>query len=98
MPLAIICDSPPTAFVDEAYSHAFPASGGTEPYTFDISIGTLPAGLTLNAGTGVVSGTPTTKGTSTFTIRVTDAVDATASVECSILVRSKCLVEGTDLR
>jgi hypothetical protein len=48
------------------------ATGGTTPYTWSLSSGTLPAGLTLSAA-GVISGTPTTPGTYTITVKVTDA-------------------------
>ena len=34
-------------------------TGGNPPYTYSVSSGTLPTGITLNASTGVVSGTPT---------------------------------------
>ncbi len=67
--LSIICDNPPAGRVGVFYSHAFPASGGTPPYTFSI-IGTLPPGLALNTLTGVVSGVPTTVGTWAFTVKV----------------------------
>ncbi|MFV0461070.1 MAG: putative Ig domain-containing protein, partial [Actinomycetales bacterium] len=62
----------PNGTVGTAYSQAFTASGGTGPYTFAVSAGTLPAGLSLSAS-GVLSGTPTTAGTSNFTIQATDA-------------------------
>jgi hypothetical protein len=70
------------------YSHTFPATGGTAPYTFAITAGALLNGLTLDPDTGTVSGTPNIPGTgiTTFTIQVTDAVAATASVACSIAV------------
>jgi hypothetical protein len=90
--LSIICDNPPISRVGEAYSHFFRASGGTEPYTFEITDGDLPDGLTLNEDTGEVSGIPTTKGTFTFTVTVTDADDDSADVECSITIRGKCLL------
>lgn len=54
------------------YGQTFTGSGGLAPYTFSVTSGTLPAGLTLTAA-GVISGTPTAAGTSTFTIRATDA-------------------------
>ena len=44
------------------------------PYTWAITSGSLPAGLTFNNeyGEGVLSGTPTKAGTSSFTLQVTD--------------------------
>ena len=65
--------------VGVAYSQTSSASGGTSPYTFAISAGSLPAGLTLNISTGTVSGTPTTAGAFSYTVRVTDAASATAT-------------------
>ncbi len=56
-----------------AYSQVVTASGGTAPYTFTLSSGTLPAGLVLNASTGAITGTPTGSGSATFTITATDA-------------------------
>ncbi|UDF32539.1 UNVERIFIED_ORG: IPT/TIG domain-containing protein (plasmid) [Roseateles sp. XES5] len=55
-----------------AYSQTVSASGGTGSYTFDVSAGALPAGLTLSPG-GILSGTPTASGTFNFTIRGTDS-------------------------
>ena len=47
-------------------------SGGTAPYVWSVTAGSLPPGLTLNTSTGVVSGTPTTTGSYPATVRVTD--------------------------
>ena len=49
------------------------ATGGVAPYTWSISSGSLPAGLSLNSSTGTISGTPTTAGLSSFTIQVADS-------------------------
>ena len=49
----IITIAPPTmpiGTVGVAYSQTLTASGGTAPYTFSVTAGTLPAGLTLTAG------------------------------------------------
>jgi len=59
------------------------ASGGTAPYTWAISSGNLPAGLTLDSD-GTLHGTPTATGTSTFTVEVTDSSSQTATASLSI--------------
>src|SRR6185369_4332871 len=48
------------------------SSGGTLPYNWSISSGSLPTGLSLNSGTGVISGTPTAGGSSSFTVQIAD--------------------------
>ncbi|MGU3404523.1 beta strand repeat-containing protein [Methylobacterium brachiatum] len=47
------------ATVDVAYVSGVSASGGHGPYTFVLTAGALPAGLTLEGTTGQISGTPT---------------------------------------
>lgn len=58
------------------YSVQLSATGGTAPYTFAVTAGELPDGLTLSSA-GLLSGTPTAPGTWTFTITATDADDCT---------------------
>ncbi len=48
------------------------ATGGTAPYAFALTSGSLPTGLALSA-TGTISGSPTTAGPFTFTVTVTDS-------------------------
>jgi hypothetical protein len=70
----------PSGMAGRAYSRTVTASGGTAPYTWAITAGTLPAGLSLNTSTGAITGTPTTPTTSkNVTLRVTDATAAQAS-------------------
>lgn len=63
-------------------------SGGTPAYTWKISSGSLPAGLTLAATSGVISGTPAATGTASFTLSVSDnsSPAQTASAKGSIVV------------
>ncbi len=73
-PLQILTTSPlPAGTVGAPYSDTLSASGGLGAYTWAITFGSLPAGLTLNASTGVISGTPTTTGVSVFRVSVTDS-------------------------
>lgn len=62
----------PDGLVNAAYSQTFETSGGTAPYSYTVTSGTLPPGLSLTTG-GVLSGTPTAAGTFNFTFYVTDS-------------------------
>ena len=68
-----------TPTVGTAYSATVSASGGTGPYSFTISSGSLPAWATLNPGTGVISGTPNSAAAASFTVRATDANGCSAT-------------------
>jgi hypothetical protein len=61
----------PPGIVGVPYSQTITATGGTAPYTYAVSNGTLPTGLTLNPATGLLSGVPLSPGLFTFTIRAT---------------------------
>lgn len=63
----------PDGIVGTPYNQIVSATGGTAPYTFSVSSGSLPTGLALNGTTGAITGTPTTAGTFTFTITARDA-------------------------
>ncbi|OOW00994.1 IPT/TIG domain/outer membrane autotransporter barrel domain-containing protein [Pseudomonas sp. MF4836] len=78
----------PNGTQGSAYSQTVSASGGTAPYTYAISAGSLPAGLSLNTGTGVLSGTPSASGTFNLTVTATDANSATGSRAYSLLINA----------
>ena len=63
----------PDGQVGVAYSATLVATSGTPPWTWSITGGQLPPGLTLNSGNGIISGTPTTAGTFTFVAQWTDS-------------------------
>lgn len=66
------------ANIGTAYNQAITASGGTAPYTYAVTAGALPAGLTLSSG-GTLSGTPTAGGSFNFTVTATDSAGSPAS-------------------
>lgn len=72
--------------VNSAYNTQLTARGGTTPYTWTITSGSLPAGLALSQD-GILSGNPTDTGTSGFTVQVTDSNGSSdsASLTLSIL-------------
>ena len=73
-PLTITVSSLPDGQVGAVYSATLTATGGTLPYSWSVSGGTLPAGLTLNSSTGAITGTPTQAVTSrSVTFKVTDS-------------------------
>lgn len=55
------------------FSQTLSSTGGVGPYTYSLSSGSLPTGLTLSSA-GVISGTPTLRGTYTFSVRSQDSV------------------------
>jgi putative Ig domain-containing protein/Big-like domain-containing protein len=65
--------------VNVDYTHQLTLNGGSPPYTWSVSSGALPAGLTLNASSGVISGKPTAAGTFTFVVSVKDSLNTNAS-------------------
>jgi hypothetical protein len=71
-PVSIATTTLTSGVVGLPYSSSIQAVNGTSPYTFAITAGTLPAGLTL-AANGAISGTPTAAGNSTFQVQVTDS-------------------------
>jgi len=69
----------PGAFLGVPYNSGLVASGGFPPYTFSITGGSLPPGLTLNTSTGAITGTPNNTGVFTFTAMVTDSAGGSFS-------------------
>lgn len=63
----------------ESYLQLITATQGTSPYTFAVTSGTLPPGLSLSPS-GTLNGIPTMTGLQTpFTVTATDAVSATGA-------------------
>ena len=74
-------------------------AGGTPPYTWSVTSGSLPAGLALDGSAGTITGTPTSGtsvGTSSFTVQVTDSASGTVSAPLSITIMASPAVVFTD--
>ena len=70
----------PNVFLGVAYAGQAEATGGAPPYTWSVSAGALPLGLSLNTSTGVISGVPVGgTGSASVTLQVTDTKSATAT-------------------
>src|SRR5262249_54651323 len=85
---ALITISPaslPGGTIGESYSQTLTASGGTAPYTFAVTSGALPDGLSL-ASDGTLSGTPTTEGNLSFTVTATDSGNCTGSASYGVRI------------
>ncbi|MEO6688465.1 MAG: ice-binding family protein [Dokdonella sp.] len=88
-PIVLTPATLPAGTVGMAYDQTITASGATAPYTFSVTAGTLPAGLSLvssGASSSRLSGTPTSPGSSTFTITATDATGCIGSLSYTVVV------------
>ena len=94
--LAITTSSPlPTGTVGVNYSTTVAATGGSGAYTWSVTAGALPAGLSLAAATGAISGQPTAAGAASFTIQATDSTGATASKAFTMTINAALLITTT---
>lgn len=81
----------PEGRVGEAYTAQL-ATADSRAGTWSVSVGTLPAGLSLNGTTGAITGTPTARGTSNFTVTFKDTAGVEATKALSIRVKSCFLI------
>jgi hypothetical protein len=94
-PLVSTTSALPDGHVGTAYSATLTATGGTMPYTWSLTSGSLPAGLSFNGATGAIAGTPAAAIAATaLRFKLTDSgspalsmsLDLTLTVCCSVSV------------
>ena len=71
-PVVVDASPPPAGVVTNDYGFYFNANGGSPPFSWTVTAGALPGGLTL-APDGTLSGTPTVVGPFNFTVKATDS-------------------------
>ncbi len=89
VPLDIVASSVlPDAVLNQPYSYTLEAAGNEGPFTFALTAGALPSGLTLDTN-GVISGTATNLsnlGSNVFTVALTDSQTNTVSSQFTLNV------------
>ena len=83
--LTIATSALPDASQGAAYSAGLSATGGSQPYSWSITAGSLPDGVSLN-DTGILGGNPTKTGAFSFTAKVTDAASHSATASLALAV------------
>lgn len=92
-PISILTPSAlPYAMISEPYATQLEATGGTQPYAWQISSGTLPQGLSLISSTGALTGTPVSGGIYSLQVRVSDTGGHTVIRYFTLEVRTSYVV------
>ncbi|MEO8751651.1 MAG: IPTL-CTERM sorting domain-containing protein [Casimicrobiaceae bacterium] len=76
----------PPGIAGSLYNQTVVATGGAAPYTYTVSSGALPVGLSLNATTGAITGTPAANGSFSFTITAIDSNGCPGSHAYTIVI------------
>jgi hypothetical protein len=78
-------ESLPAFTVGQPYDFDIAAVGGTSPYEFQLTQGSLPAGISLSSG-GKVSGTPSDAAGTTAFIELSDSAgsNVTQAFDCQV--------------
>jgi hypothetical protein len=79
------------------YSQCIAAQGGTGPYTFAVTTGALPHGMSLNASTGCVTGTPDTAGVWQAGVTATDSANQSSPEQLFITTIFEALRQDPNL-
>ena len=86
----------PNGLAGSSYNDTLTASGGTAPYSFAVTSGALPDGLSLSAA-GVLSGTPTTAAGYSFTVQTTDANGCVGSQDLAMVINTRNFSNGVNV-
>ncbi|MGB6485075.1 MAG: Ig domain-containing protein [Candidatus Acidiferrales bacterium] len=99
-PLSIVTTSLPEADSASLYSQTILETGGVGPFTWTVTNGILPSGMSLESATGTISGIATAVSTNTFTVQVIDSesppksASATLTLAVIAAVNNNALLNG----
>jgi hypothetical protein len=79
----------PPAKLGASYRVSLNGTAWYQPFTWTVSSGSLPAGMTLNSSTGGISGAPSAEGTYSFTVRFQDSAQVPEFDERSLTLEVK---------
>ena len=83
----------PSGTIRQTYAATLTASGGTAPYTFSVTGGTLPNGVSLGAA-GSLNGTPQKAGNFSVSITAADSVGAASSRSYQMVIAGDTITLG----
>src|SRR5262249_33495529 len=86
----------PDGQVGTEYNQPITAAGPPGPYTFTVTAGTLPSGLTLG-GDGALAGTPTAAGVFDFTVTATNATSESGNLAYTLTVIPPVVIDPDTL-
>ncbi|HSM51820.1 MAG TPA: IPTL-CTERM sorting domain-containing protein [Thermoanaerobaculia bacterium] len=85
-PIVVSPPTLPAGSLETPYDETVSATGGAEPYTYDVTSGALPTGLTIDPATGAITGVPTEVGDFVFVITATDANGCPGSMSYAVSI------------
>ncbi|HWE50080.1 MAG TPA: putative Ig domain-containing protein [Bryobacteraceae bacterium] len=88
-PAPVLCPATASSILTSSmFTLTCTVSVNAGPYTWSISNGSLPPGLTINTSTGAITGTPAAAGTYTFVVQVADSSSPPRTVTQSITLKT----------
>ncbi|HZL56284.1 MAG TPA: putative Ig domain-containing protein, partial [Bryobacteraceae bacterium] len=84
----------PSGTVNSPYSQSFTATGGFPAYTWRVSAGSVPGGLSLTSS-GTLAGVPTAPGSFQFGVMATDSSGAVATATATVTIQPTPLTVTT---
>lgn len=89
---SISTTSLPNGLVGQLYQSQIVKNGGTGPFTWLVTSGTIPPGLQLDSASGLISGTPQSQNQSSFTVRLTDSTGSSTTQSFTLSMNASLII------